>query len=112
MYQLIILLPMTLMTLLNFGVGSASVYYVGQKKYDMKDIIKTNTASGFVLSFGAILIGSLVVFFAAEQFFEGVPKPYLYSILIIMPLLMLNDFYLVLFQGVQDFKSFKILWHW
>lgn len=109
MYQLIILLPMILMTLLNFGVGSASVYYVGQKKYDMKDIIKTNTASGFVLSLGAIFIGSLVVFFAAEQFFEGVPKPYLYSILIIMPLLMLNDFYLVLFQGVQDFKSFNTL---
>lgn len=109
MYQLIVLLPTTLMTLLNFGVGSASVYYVGQKKYDMRDIIKTNTASGFVLSLGAILIGSLVVFYAADRFFAGVPHPYLYSILIIMPLLMLNDFYLVLFQGVQDFKSFNTL---
>jgi O-antigen/teichoic acid export membrane protein len=109
MYQLIVLLPTTLMTLLNFGVGSASVYYIGQKKYDMKDIIKTNTASGFILSIAAIIIGVLVVYFASDKFFAGVPQPYLFSILIIMPLLMLNDFYLVLFQGVQDFKSFNTL---
>ncbi|USK49598.1 MULTISPECIES: flippase [Bacillaceae] len=109
LYQLIVLLPTTLMTLLNLGVGTSSVYYVGQKKYDIKDIIKTNTASGAVLSLVAVIIGLIGVMFFSDKFFEGVPPNYLYFILLIMPLLMLNDFYLVIFQGVQDFKSFNSL---
>ncbi|MEH6988331.1 flippase [Cytobacillus firmus] len=109
LYQLIVLLPTTLMTLLNLGVGTSSVYYVGQKKYDIKDIIKTNTASGAVLSLAAVIIGLIGVMFFSDKFFEGVPPNYLYFILLIMPLLMLNDFYLVIFQGVQDFKSFNSL---
>ncbi|MDF2037671.1 flippase [Cytobacillus oceanisediminis] len=109
LYQLIVLLPTTLMTLLNLGVGTSSVYYVGQKKYDIKDIIKTNTASGAVLSLVAVIIGLIGVMFFSDKFFEGVPQNYLYFILLIMPLLMLNDFYLVIFQGVQDFKSFNSL---
>ncbi|WP_282173976.1 flippase [Cytobacillus firmus] len=109
LYQLIVLLPTTLMTLLNLGVGTSSVYYVGQKKYDIKDIIKTNTASGAVLSLVAVIIGLIGVMFFSDNFFEGVPPNYLYFILLIMPLLMLNDFYLVIFQGVQDFKSFNSL---
>ncbi|MEH7504222.1 flippase [Neobacillus drentensis] len=109
LYQLITLLPTTLMTLLNFGVGTSSVYYVGQKRYDIKDIIKTNTASGVVLSLLSIVIGIIVVLFFSDKFFEGVPQPYLYFILIIMPLLMLNDFYLITFQSVQDFRSFNSL---
>ncbi|MBU8771497.1 flippase [Cytobacillus oceanisediminis] len=109
LYQLIVLLPTTLMTLLNFGVGTSSVYYVGQNKYEIKDIIKTNTASGIVLSLVSIIIGFVTVMFFSDKFFEGVPQDYLYIILMIMPLLMLNEFYLVIFQGVQDFKSYNSL---
>ncbi|KON86261.1 hypothetical protein AF332_05115 [Sporosarcina globispora] len=109
LYQLIVLLPTTLMTLLNFGVGTSSVYYVGKNKYEVKDIIKTNTASGIVLSLVSIIIGFVVVMFFSDKFFAGVPQDYLYIILMIMPLLMLNEFYLVIFQGVQDFKSYNSL---
>lgn len=109
MYQLIVLLPTTLMTLLNFGVGTSSVYYIGQKKYEVKDIIKTNTLSGLSISFVSIIIGAVVIQFFSNDFFQGVPKAYLYAVLIIIPLLVLNEFYLVIFQGVQDFKSFNSL---
>lgn len=71
LYQLIVLLPTTLMTLLNLGVGTSSVYYVGQKKYDIKDIIKTNTASGAVLSLAAVIIGLIGVMFFLISSLKG-----------------------------------------
>ena len=109
MYNLVVLLPTTLMTLLNFGVGSASVYYIGRKKFPIADILKTNTMSGLILSLLSIVIGFITVYFFSDRFFNGVPPIYLYSILLLMPILMLNEFYLVLFQGVHDFKSFNTL---
>jgi O-antigen/teichoic acid export membrane protein len=109
MYSLITLLPTILQTMLNIGVGTSSVYYVGQKKYEIKDIVKTNTAIGLFLSLTSIVIGIIVVLFFSDKVFQGVPHLYLYLILVIMPLLMNNDFYLVIFQAVQDFKSFNLL---
>lgn len=108
-YQLVVLLPTMLMTLLNFGVGSSSVYFVGRKKFPIGDILKTNTVSGLFLSLLSVILGFLSVFFFSNRFFSGVPLSYLYSILLIMPVLLLNEFYLVLFQGVQDFRSYNSL---
>jgi O-antigen/teichoic acid export membrane protein len=108
-YTKITLLPTTLETLLNLGVISAGVYFVGQKKYEIKDIVKTNTYSGLLISMMTIVVGAIVVQLFADKVFQGVPHNYMYLILIIMPLLLLNDVYLVVFQGVQDFRSFNAL---
>src|ERR1700692_1010516 len=56
-YTKITLLPTTLETLLNLGVISAGVYFVGQKKYEIKDIVKTNTYSGLLISMMTIVVG-------------------------------------------------------
>lgn len=109
MYQLIVLLPTTLNTLLNLGFGTSSVYYIGQKRYQLINIIRTNTITGFFISITGILIGFIIVFFFSDKLFDGVPQIYLYSILAILPLLLINDFYLMIFQGVQDFKSYNSL---
>lgn len=109
MYQLIVLLPTTLNTLLNLGFGTSSVYYIGQKRYQLINIIRTNTITGFFISITGILIGFIIVFFFSDELFDGVPQIYLYSILAILPLLLINDFYLMIFQGVQDFKSYNSL---
>ena len=109
MYQLIVLLPTTLNTLLNLGFGTSSVYYIGQKRYQLINIIRTNTITGFFISITGILIGFIIVFFFSDDLFDGVPQIYLYSILAILPLLLINDFYLMIFQGVQDFKSYNSL---
>lgn len=109
MYQLIVLLPTTLNTLLNLGFGTSSIYYIGQKKYELNDIIKTNSVTGFFISITAIIIGFIIVLFFSNELFEGVPRAYLYLILAILPLLLINDFYLMIFQGVQDFKSYNSL---
>ena len=109
MYHLIVLLPTTLNTLLNLGFGTSSVYYIGQKRYQLINIIRTNTITGFFISITGILIGFIIVFFFSDDLFDGVPQIYLYSILAILPLLLINDFYLMIFQGVQDFKSYNSL---
>lgn len=109
MYSLVTLLPTMLLTMLNFGIGSSSVYFVGKKKYPLQTILKTNTLIGLLLSLVSIIIGIIVVLFFSEEFFKGVPHSYLYWILLLMPFLILNEYYLVLFQGTHDFKSFNTL---
>lgn len=109
MYQLVILLPTMLMTILNLGVGSASVYFIGQKKFDIHTIAKNNSVLGLVLSFISIVLGLLFVLLFGEQYFSTIPLSYVYLTLMVMPFLFLNEYYLVLFQGKQDFKSFNLL---
>lgn len=108
-YSLVTLLPTMLMTLLNFGVGSSSVYFVGKKRFALGDILKTNTVSGIFLSLVSIIIGLILVLFFSDKFFKGVPHSYLYFMLVLMPIIMLNEFYICIFQGVQDFKSYNTL---
>ncbi|WP_077619737.1 flippase [Bacillus sinesaloumensis] len=108
-YQLIILLPTMLLTIFNLGIGSSSVYYIGKKNYHIEDILKTNTRSGLLFSFFSVILGALFLLFFSEQFFQDVDPVYLFVILLLMPFLFLNEYYLVIFQGKQDFKSYNML---
>nr|WP_304216779.1 flippase [Fredinandcohnia onubensis] len=108
-YQLIILLPTMLLTIFNLGVGSSSVYYIGRKQYSVEDILKTNSRSGVLLSFLSVILGALFLLFFSGQFFQDVDPIYLFAILLLMPFLFLNEYFLVIFQGKQDFKSYNML---
>lgn len=110
MYNLVVLLPTMLLTLLNLGVGTATVYYVGQKRYTTQTIVKTNTLSGLMISAFAFLCGLifLSVFYHASSFHQ-IPIGYLYLVLAFVPLLILNEFYVVIFQGIHDFRAYNSL---
>lgn len=108
-YQLIILLPTLLLTILNFGIGSSSVYYIGKKLYPINTIVKTNMYAAFVFSGISVIAGAIYLTYFPNQSFSGVPSIYLYTILIVLPFLFLNEYFLVIFQGVQDFKAYNTL---
>jgi O-antigen/teichoic acid export membrane protein len=108
-YSLIILLPKILVTFLNLGIGPSSVYYIGKKEIDLNSLFKTNIVSSLVLSAAAYLIGLFVVLFFSDQLFSSISPMILLAILLILPILFMNQLLQVIFQGKEDFKSFNAI---
>jgi len=79
------LLPALLLVFTNFGIGSASVYYVGKKKYHPREIFGNNIFYTFFISIFAILIGLIIVFFFGGKVFPGVEQGYLLLVLSLIP---------------------------
>jgi O-antigen/teichoic acid export membrane protein len=109
MYALIILLPTILVTFLNFGVGVSSVYFVGKKEFSINTVFKTNLYFGLGLSLVSFIIGSIVILIFPENFFNSIPSEDLFTVLLIIPFMFLNQFLQAIFQGNQDFDSFNLI---
>lgn len=108
-YTLVVLLPNMLVTFFNIGIGSASVYYVGKRKYSIETIVSTNIFLALIVCVISIAIGILSIILFRDTFFKGVPIIYLFVILSVLPLLFANSFLQSVFQGLQDFKVFNLV---
>lgn len=109
LYSLVILLPSMLMTLLNLGVGSATVYFTGKKKYDLQTIVSTNVILALILSMISIVVGVLVLFLFHNSIFNEVPITLLLLFLGILPILFFNSFLQSVFHGLEDFKTYNAI---
>lgn len=108
-YILAILFPVTLATLLNLGLGPANVYFLGARK--VKPSIawrKTLELSGLIILSGWI-IGSIIIFFYAESWFNNVPSVVLWLSLLVFPVVFINAAVGNFFQGLQKFKEYNVL---
>jgi O-antigen/teichoic acid export membrane protein len=108
-YNLIILVPTMLFSFLNLGIGTSSVYFVGKNNYNTNTVYKTNTIVGLVIGIAALIIGFIYLNYFGANFTEGVPLHLFYLALLFVPLLVLNEFYLVLFQAKSDFASYNTI---
>lgn len=108
-YAVIILLPTMLMTLLNMGVQSASVFHIGQRNYSIQTVYSTNLLIAVFLSLFSVALGLIVIHIIGDNVFSDVPNHYLLLILLVIPILYMNKLFQAIFQGCQDFKSFNII---
>ncbi|TLS38493.1 flippase [Pseudalkalibacillus caeni] len=108
-YALIILLPQMLMTFLNMGVNTSTIYYVSKGEIDLHSVFKNNLIIGGVLSLIGLLIGLLVILFFSDRLFSGTPSYLLFISLIGLPFMILNIFFQTIFQGLQNFKFFNTI---
>ena len=84
-YSLAILLPTLLIIFTNFGIGQASVYYIGKKKYSSKEVFGNNILLSLIISIFAILVGLVIIFFFSENLFPGIKREYLFLALSLIP---------------------------
>jgi O-antigen/teichoic acid export membrane protein len=108
-FTLVLLLPTMLTTFFNIGIGSATVYYIGKKKYELTTIVSTNIFLAFTISLTSIVIGFLFIYFFGDTFLNGVPKLLLLIIMGGLPLVFLNTFLQAIFQGLQDFVVYNLI---
>ena len=108
-YSLAILLPAFLLTFSNFAINTATVFYIGKKKYPPKEILGSNIIFIIFNSIFVILIGSFLILFFGNRLFPGVGKEYLFLALALIPFSFLFDFISHILIGLQKIKKYNIV---
>ena len=108
-YSLAILLSALLITFSQFGISSASVFYIGRKKYPIKEVLGANIIFSILISFFAILVGLVIIFFFRDSIFPKVAKEYLLLALLLIPFRIFLNFILSVFIGLQKIKEYNFI---
>ncbi|MBM4760893.1 flippase [Bacillus sp. B15-48] len=108
-YALIITFPTLLVMFINFGLNTSTVYYVSKQEISPQQAFVNNLIVGLLLGTVGIAVGSLFIYLFGEIAFPGVPHQILYTILLVVPVMVLNSYFQTIFQGIQDFKIFNTI---
>lgn len=106
---LAVLLPSLLVTFGTLGIGPASVFYIGKKKYSADDILGNNVLLALVLGIVGSFVGLIIIWFFGDSLFPNVPKMYIFLALLTVPLGLLSSFIRYFFLGLQRIKEFNLI---
>jgi len=108
-YSLAILFPTLLISLINVGIGPASVFYIGRKKYSSKEVFGVNIIYSILISIFGILVGLVVIFFFSNKIFPGVAKEYLLLALLLIPFQVFLTFTVNILLGLQKIRKYSFI---
>ena len=106
-YAMAILSPAILANFLNFGIGSATVYFVSRRQFSAKQAAWENTKLALVISGVGVAIALPILCIWGEQLFPGIPISLLFIGLAGFPLSLYLAFNSSVLQGLQDFRAFN-----
>ena len=107
-YAMAILVPTLLASLLNLGVGPATVYYVSRGDFNIRQAMTGNMRLGLVVAIvGTGCMLPLLWGWGAE-IFPSVPKNLLYLGLVGFPVTLLLAYLNTVMQGLEDFRAFNL----
>ncbi len=106
-YAIITLFPLMLITFLNLGINTSTIFFVSKKEFDLPVAIVTNVIMAVVLSVVSFVIGFIFIEIFKDTMFAHVPTYCLYTVLLALPFMFLASFLQTVFQGLQNFKVFN-----
>lgn len=108
-YTVAMLLPLTLASLMNMGVGPANVYFLSagllRPKHAWKKVLKLYLA----LSILGLVVGCFVILLSGARLFSGVDVTLLWLALVAFPISLFLAFVSSFFQGLQQFRIFNLV---
>jgi O-antigen/teichoic acid export membrane protein len=104
----LILWPSVLVMFFSLGINQAIVFQTGQNHNGISEVCTASALIGLVQSFGAVLVGLLVVPLALHRYSPDVRHLAL-IFLFSTPFLMLGGYPANLLQGRLDFLSFNVI---
>lgn len=107
LFALALLLPHLLGTLLNLGIASANVYFIGSGQVTVKDAVKANLHVALWLTIIGSFTGSGIIIWMGKVLFPGVMPVLLWLALLIYPITLMSGFLASFFQGLQDFQTYN-----
>lgn len=108
-YSLAILLPSLIIGFGDFGIGQASVFFVGKRRYSAEEILGNNITLSFLLGIAGFSIGLIIIVFFGSFLFHGVTKAYLFLALFLIPLEFFLSFVNSLLLGLRKIKEFNFI---
>ena len=108
-YALALLLPNTMVLLLEFGITYANVYYIGRGDVNAREVMRANLwIWGFVTVVGLAAAGA-IVYFKGAQWFPGIPTAMMIVAIFSFPPNLLQFYCRSILQGYQDFRRYNYL---
>jgi O-antigen/teichoic acid export membrane protein len=108
-YALALLLPNTMVLLLEFGITYANVYYIGRGDVNAREVMRANLwIWGFVTLVGLVAAGA-IVYFKGAQWFPGIPTAMMIVAIFSFPPNLLQFYCRSILQGYQDFRRYNYL---
>jgi O-antigen/teichoic acid export membrane protein len=107
-YNLAMALPRLLIRFGNLGIGDASIYEIGKKRYSLQQIAGNTFSIGLLVS--VLLIGFTLMLQGplTDSFLKGVDPILLYLALATIPFALLIDFAQDLLRGARDINGYNI----
>lgn len=84
-YTLVALFPNLLLTLVNLGIGPATIFHTAQKIYPLPRVLGSNLVLSTLLGAIGILVGVSSIIFFPGRVFPSVPPTYLLIALLLVP---------------------------
>jgi len=107
-YTLAILFPLLILTFANLGLGPATVYYVAQDKYSLKEVFGNSIVMSSIIGVVASLLGLVLVIFFRAWIFPDVPRSYLVLALILVPANLFSQQYVnQILLGARRIREFN-----
>ncbi len=109
-YTLATLFPLLIITFANLGLGPATVYYVAQGKYSLREALGNNTVMSAMVGAVASLIGLSVAILVQGSIFPGVALSYLVLALMLVPTNLFSQQYVnQILLGARRIKAFNAI---
>lgn len=108
-YSLAVLLPSLVIIFTNPGLGPATVYYVGQRKYSPKKVFGNNIIFSSLVSILASLIGLIIIFFFSNALFPNIAREYLLLALSLIPVHIFLSSILDILLAFQKIKKYNLV---
>lgn len=106
-YAMAILLPNLLVTLLNFGVGPATVYLVSRGVVSARHAVRENSKMAIVTAILGSSLSLPIILFWGGKLFPGVPLFLLLLGLAVFPVSLLLAYLNSILQGLEDFRPYN-----
>lgn len=107
-YSLLLLIPSLLVTFGNAGLQISNVYFYGRKLGNIRDLATNSCWAAFV--FGLLIFGIFAAIypFIAKTFLADVPQFYIFSVVALVPLMLINSYFGNLLLAIKKVKQFNL----
>jgi O-antigen/teichoic acid export membrane protein len=108
-YRMALLLPTTMVQLLEFGITYANVYHIGRGDVNGREVMRANLwIWGFITALG-LAASSAIIVWKGAQWFPGIPTALMLLAMFSFPPALLQFYCQSILQGYQDFRRFNYL---
>ena len=108
-YRMALLLPTTMVQLLEFGITYANVYHIGRGDVNGREVMRANLwIWGFITAVG-LIASTTIILVKGSQWFPGIPQGLMLLAMFSFPPALLQFYCQSILQGYQDFRRFNYL---
>ena len=108
LYAMAIMMPTLLVQLMNFGIGPATVYYLGRGTVSSRQAIRENLHLALGIGTLGIVIAVPVIMLWGGKIFPAVPVKLLFLGMLAFPITLLLAFWTTVLQGMEDFRAYNL----